>query len=718
MSLSRWSIKHILVLIVGIIALPAICIIINSGIEQRRNAVHEAEAQTQKLAEAIVSEQKNLVASTQQLFIALSQLPELRSHHAAQLRAILVDILELSPQYSNLFIADPDGRIWSSAVPGETGRLVAGKRYFKNALASGRLASGEYNFEAGSKTPSLNFGYPLQDAQGRVTGVLCADLSLAYYRKMFDSYRLPKGASVALIDHNGTILGRAVEPEKYVGRQANPAIVRYMLQGPEEETSIGTSSVVGDTRIQTYRKLTLEGEAQPYMYVRAGIPARIVMGQSNAALLRNLVIYCLALLAGFILAWRVGKILINDRILRLRRSAQRLADGHLDVRVAPELGGGELGELGQAFDEMAEKLASREAALRASENNYRDIFHATHDALLVNDAAGRISEVNRSAETMFGYPRARLLQMSVEDLIAGEPPYSLAEALPLIRKALQEGTQEFEWLSRRADGEVFWTEIALTPTSEFEQGRVLAVIRDISDRKEMESMREAVLSSISHEMRTPVTAMLGFLEFVRENPVAQADLQNYHAIMHREAERLNEMVTNFLDMQRLKARLVDYRFEPLALKPLVEEVVAPFAGPAATHAIVVAVPASLPPVQGDAELLHQALANLLSNAIKYSPEGSEVRIEARLEGGRAVLAVSDRGVGIPREALEKIFAMFYRVRGSSRQQVAGTGLGLALVREIAETLGGQVWAESVEGQGSTFFLALPLAAESPEKGPA
>jgi PAS domain S-box-containing protein len=309
---------------------------------------------------------------------------------------------------------------------------------------------------------------------------------------------------------------------------------------------------------------------------------------------------------------------------------------------------------------------------------------------------------------MFGFSREQLLQMSIEKLIAGHPPYSFTEALQLIEKSMKEGTQAFEWLCKRGNGEVFWTEIAITPTSEVKGGRVLAVIRDISDRKEIEKMREAMLSNISHEMRTPLTAMLGFLEFVIENPVGETELREYHTIMHREAERLNEMITNFLDMQRLKAKLSGNHFKPVDLRTLIEGVVALFAGPAALHSFVVGVPATLPPVLGDAELLHQAIVNLLSNAVKYSPQGSEITLDARLEGKRAILSVKDRGIGIPRESLEKVFDMFYRVQITSKHHATGTGLGLALVKEIAETHKGQVWAESTLGQGSTFYISLPV----------
>lgn len=708
MNLTRLSIKHHLFIIVSIIAFPAVCIIINSGLQQRREAVHNAKIETQKLAETIVSEQKNLVASTRQLFIALSQLPEVKSHNQLEVQGILSEILKLSPHYSNIFIADVSGVVWASAVPYEGVVSVSDRRYFKNALASGKLSSGEYHIARTSKKPTLNLGYPLKGADGRVTDVICVGLSLEYYQHILEAYNLPEGASFALIDHKGTILTRAVEPEKFMGKPANPEIFRHMQEGPEEETSVGTSSAVGDNRVQTYRKLRLEGEATPYMYVRAGIPTSVVMAEANANLVKNLMIYSAFLLLAFFSSWLIGKKFIIDRILALKRSSQRLADGDLSIRIAPEVGGGEIGMLGQAFDNMAEKLALREQALLESKNNYRDIFNTAHDSLIVNDEFGRIIQANKSSEIMFGYSREELLHMSAEDLISGEPPYTFSEALKLIEKSLKEGTQAFEWLSKRKNGEQFWTEIAITPTSIIGERRILAVISDITERKEMERMKEAMLSTISHEMRTPLTAMLGFLEFVIDNEVEGAQLKDYHNIMHKEGERLNEMITNFLDMQRLKAKLHEYDFKPLEVRPLLENAAAIFASPSARHSIIVGAHSSLPPILGDDELLHQALSNLLSNAIKYSPEESQIVLDARLDNNNVTLWVKDEGMGIPSESIDRIFEMFYRVDGTSSRQITGTGLGLALVKEIVSAHKGQVWVESKLGQGSTFYISLPL----------
>ncbi|HIJ95569.1 MAG TPA: diguanylate cyclase [Desulfuromonadales bacterium] len=482
MFLSRLSIKYQLFIIVSIIALPAICIIINSGLQQRRNAIHNAQTETQKLAEAIVSEQKNLVASTRQLFIALSQLPDVKLRKQVEVKAILAEILKLSPQYINIFIAGPTGVVWASAVPLRESISVSDERYFKNALARGTLSSGEYNIGRVTDKASFILGYPLMDEAGRVTSVICAALSLDYYQHIFRAFKLPQGSSYALIDHKGIILTRAVDPEKYVGKQANPEIFRYMMEGPEEETSAGASSAVGDNRIQTYRKLRLESESTPYMYVRAGIPSAAVMLETNAALGKNLMIYSVSLVVAFFISWLIGKKYIINRVLALERASLRLAVGDLHTRIADEVGGGELGKLGQTFDKMAQRLEDSVRELQHKADEYRTIVQTTSDGFNMSDAHGRILEVNGSFCKMVGYTAKELVTMKIEDIEAIENPEMVAAHIDKIIKA---GSDSFISKHKCRDGTEIDVEVTITYLDE-NGGRFFSFIRDITDRKKME----------------------------------------------------------------------------------------------------------------------------------------------------------------------------------------------------------------------------------------
>ncbi|WP_243372774.1 hybrid sensor histidine kinase/response regulator [Geotalea sp. SG265] len=232
---------------------------------------------------------------------------------------------------------------------------------------------------------------------------------------------------------------------------------------------------------------------------------------------------------------------------------------------------------------------------------------------------------------------------------------------------------------------------------------------DISERKEIEQMKDEMISAVSHEMRTPLTAMLGFTEYLLENEVDPLQLRNYLNTIHKETERLKDLIGNFLDLQQINARMTTYRMRPVDVCMLIRDAAGLFALDAGGSRLVMECPPDLPPVQGDEARLHQALTNVISNGLKYSPVETRVTVGAETAGDQVVMRVKDEGCGIPVELQEKIFEKFYRIDNSDRRHLGGTGLGLALVREIVTAHGGRVWVKSEMGKGSTFYISLPKA---------
>jgi hypothetical protein len=236
----------------------------------------------------------------------------------------------------------------------------------------------------------------------------------------------------------------------------------------------------------------------------------------------------------------------------------------------------------------------------------------------------------------------------------------------------------------------------------------LEIAFDITETKEMEQMKDEVLSAVSHEMRTPLTAILGYAELLLAGGVPPGEEKRSIATIQQEAQRLHELVRNFIDLHRLKARREATTFQALAVLPLLEETAALFSGLSPRHRFTIDVPADLPQVRGNAGELRQVFNNLVSNAVKYSPQGGEIYIGAHREDGSTLILVRDEGIGIPAEAREKIFDQFFRVDNTDRRATGGTGVGLALVREIVRAHGGRVWVTANTGRGSTFHVRLPL----------
>jgi two-component system, OmpR family, phosphate regulon sensor histidine kinase PhoR len=237
----------------------------------------------------------------------------------------------------------------------------------------------------------------------------------------------------------------------------------------------------------------------------------------------------------------------------------------------------------------------------------------------------------------------------------------------------------------------------------------MSVVTDVTGSRELALAMENMVSTVSHEMRTPLTAMFGYTRILQEKRVGQGELHEYLRIIARENERLIEMVSNFLDLQRMKAATKISDPPPLEIAPLLEESAALFAKSSKRHRVGIDTPLLIPPVMMDAEPLLQILDNLLSNAIKYSPRGGAVTLGVTPGGEFLVIWVKDEGVGIAPELQGRIFERFYQAGSGAGRSFRGTGLGLSLVQEIVAAHGGRVWVESLPGAGSTFYASLPVA---------
>lgn len=349
-----------------------------------------------------------------------------------------------------------------------------------------------------------------------------------------------------------------------------------------------------------------------------------------------------------------------------------------------------------------------EAALQESEEKYRLLFSSEADAILILDAETRqILEANPAAILLYGYNKEEFLQLGVRD-IAAEPEQALANLDLLLTSQVSKVI-----LSRhqRRDKSVFPVEISSGIFVWKGRKRIASIIRDVTERQENIRMKEEVLSMVSHEMRTPLTAMLGFTEFLLNNPVSDVQQREYLQIIYEEGERLHELTENLLDLQRLRAGFDTENFQAVDLRSLLDAGAMLLSKVNVTHQIVLECPPDLPPVNGNENQIYRALQNLLSNAIKYSPAGGKVTLGARCDADFAILWVRDQGMGIPAAAHGIIFDRFYRGDTVAVKMISGTGLGLALVRAVAENHRGRAWVESAPGEGSTFYLSLPLLQE-------
>jgi two-component system sensor histidine kinase BaeS len=236
-----------------------------------------------------------------------------------------------------------------------------------------------------------------------------------------------------------------------------------------------------------------------------------------------------------------------------------------------------------------------------------------------------------------------------------------------------------------------------------------ALQQEIDQVKAEQDARRQLLADVSHELHTPLTAIRGYVETLqmRELSLTDADRDRYLSIVSDEAERLERLIADLLDLARLDAGRPTMRIERVAVPALLARVLDRYRPAADARGITLETSPVDAAVSGDAGRLEQALSNLVSNALRFTPPGGTVRVDARREGTEVVLAVRDTGPGLSPQQQTRVFERFYKTDAS--RSAEGTGLGLSIVRAIVEAHGGAVSVESAEGQGSTFVLRLPVS---------
>ena len=373
--------------------------------------------------------------------------------------------------------------------------------------------------------------------------------------------------------------------------------------------------------------------------------------------------------------------LISRRISRLGVAAERLAAGNFDERIVTRVKD-EVGSLGTTFNAMAASLEGAFEQIKQEKERGSAILDGMTDAVV---------GVDKDLNAVFLNPRARdLLESSDLDF-----QIRLQEVLAKTR--FSGPVTEPEAL---AGDRII--EIRAAP---LEDG-ALAILRDVTEERQIQRAKAEFIANASHELKTPLTALSGYLEMLEDEKDERVRAE-FLEDMRSQTERLENLARTLLDLSRLDANAITFRKEEVDLEYLLHELRRDFSYTG--RPMTVRVDENVPPVTTDPTQLHRVLAILLDNALKYS--GAPVDLSLSREDGRAVISVTDRGCGIPEAEIPHIFDRFYRAQGSSRAD--GTGLGLALAREINDHLGGEIRVQSQPGVGSTFSVALPLAADSP-----
>ncbi len=404
---------------------------------------------------------------------------------------------------------------------------------------------------------------------------------------------------------------------------------------------------------------------------------------------------------------------------KIAEATRQVADGRIGV-VVPEGGAGEVGALAASFNEMSQslsrssnELAQQNLDLERLANVLRGVLDSTVDGILLSDADGNVQLANRPVVKL-----TRELGMSFDGTVVDrllslqhriKDGEKYAAAMERLRGNPNEST--FDEFEDTVSSRVFH---GVTAPVYDDRGGFLGriwTLRDVTQQRELDRLKDDFVATVSHELRTPLTSMMGFLEMIREGEAGELneEQQRFLAIVYRSSERLQRLVGDLLFVARLDANGLQLRFSDARLDDIARECVEGTAALARSREIhLEAEIDGVPTVWGDPERLAQLVGNLVSNAIKFTPAGGRVVLRTRVDGPDALVEVEDTGIGIPEAEQGRLFERFFRSSTATEQAIPGTGLGLVISQAIATAHGGRITVRSSSGNGTCFSVRIPL----------
>jgi two-component system phosphate regulon sensor histidine kinase PhoR len=506
---------------------------------------------------------------------------------------------------------------------------------------------------------------------------------------------------VTFILPDGTVIGDSeMDPSRMENHANRPEVIEAM------NGEIGRSVRFSDTirRTLMYLAVPLRRDGAIVGVVRTSVPMSVVDWSIRSVrrqfIFGGAIVACLFSAAAFLLARQISR-----PIEEMRRTATRLADGDLGARVKlPD--GHEMRSLAQTINRMAEQLGDRMETVTRQRDEQRAVFSSMVEGVVAVDADSRIMSLNPAASRLLQIGQEQAVGRSIQEAVRNPDLQAFISSL------LNGGASEAEVTVYGDRETVLQLRGAPLASAKGSPMGAVLVLDDVTQTRRLETMRRDFVANVSHELKTPITALKGCVETLagtlREG---DTDTARFVAMMDRHVDRLGRIVEDLLSLSRLEhgAENEGMMREQGSLCEVVGRSVQAMTPAAAKKNMTITLqcPANLR-VPMNAALMEQAVGNLIDNAVKYSGEGTRIGVDVNAGPETAEISVSDQGPGIEGRHLPRVFERFYRVDQARSRSLGGTGLGLSIVRHIALAHGGSVSVDSIPGKGSTFRIRIPV----------
>ncbi len=501
---------------------------------------------------------------------------------------------------------------------------------------------------------------------------------------------------VVLADSEQPGLAEVVKMENHLSRK------EFVLASHSGE---GTSQRVSPTLGEPFLYVALAIKQDNFIlgYVRAAQSMASI--QQEVRSIRQL-IWSVGLLVGF--SGLVITYWLTQRIIRpikeLTVAAEDIATGNYPNRIEVH-SSDEVGTLARSFEHMSRELQSREKQLRVSGQQQDAVLGGMAEGVLAVDARQQVLFANAAA--------GRALSFQPDEIV-GSPLLEVVrshELREIVEQTLRSGELCQGDLSWQADT-MRTLNIHATPLPGDPCPGVVLVLHDVTELKHLEGLRQQFIANVSHELKTPLSSIKAYTETLINGALGDSEsAPRFLRRIDEQADRLHALILDMLSLARIEAGGAALELSEIPLQQVIAACLTDCEERAKAAQIELQNEAGSDStiVRADEESLMQILDNLVDNAIKYTPSGGAIVIRCHQESTEAVIEVSDTGIGIAPEHLERLFERFYRVDKARSRELGGTGLGLSIVKHLCQTMGGSVSVESKLGQGSTFQVRIPLA---------
>lgn len=358
----------------------------------------------------------------------------------------------------------------------------------------------------------------------------------------------------------------------------------------------------------------------------------------------------------------------------------------------------ELAPLLTNLEHQRREIISRMAALSEKQREFTAVTENMREGFILLDSGDRMLAVNTSAAQTFGADPKNVIGSHV----------LMLNRSVAIQHALEQAKQDGAGQSTLIRGAKTYQVLASQVLNKQAAAGTVILILDITDRVAAEQMRREFSANVSHELKTPLTSILGYAEIMRDGVAKQEDTRRFAGKIHSEASQLMSLIEDIIRLSQLDEKTALPEMTAVDLKAICEDVCQRLLPQAEKSGVALQVNCEKASVRGIPKILEEIVQNLVDNAIKYNTSNGSVGVTLKQIGERVELHVSDTGIGIPDEHLSRVFERFYRVDRSRNKQIVGTGLGLSIVKHSAETLGATVLLESKVGIGTTVTVSFPV----------